>query len=70
MIICPYCLQDDIWKIKIKGTDELLKACLECDTVWKIDEEISYGTGTGIEKLMRDRKWSSTKDKFEIIDKF
>ena len=53
MNLCPYCEQDDLWSAKIRGLDQSVIICDECDTVWQLDEPIQDGTGTNFEEFMK-----------------
>jgi len=62
-MICPYCLQGDILKVRIIPTAEMIKICDECDTVWKESEIISDTNG----KVLSEKKFS-WRD-FDILEK-
>lgn len=51
-IVCPYCEQDWVKRISIKGQKpNQFKMCFECDTIWQSDENIEYGTGKNFESF-------------------
>lgn len=56
MIICPYCHgQGEVLNAVIKQTNEKIKICDECDTVWLEDEPISNSSGLGFSTFMKKR---------------
>lgn len=63
MKICPYCEQDDLWRVSITDVDDDAIMCGECDTVWKHDEDVVYGNGKNFENIMAeyDKKADWTK---------
>ena len=52
MIVCPYCEQGRVLKIRLKtdisgySSSQIIYYCDECDTVWKENEIISDHTGS------------------------
>ncbi|MEW8507662.1 MAG: hypothetical protein AB2598_13250 [Candidatus Thiodiazotropha sp.] len=58
-VICPYCEQGIIWRVLLDNSDsEEYCMCLECDTIWKPNEAVTYGTGMNFELFM-ERKGDS-----------
>lgn len=55
MLVCPYCGQDDIWKVHFEsiGVDALM--CVECDTVWDVQEAVMDGSGLNLDSYMAKR---------------
>ena len=70
MKVCPYCEQDDLWKVIIPDVDENAVICGECDTVWMHDEEITYGSGKNFDSLMeaigRVADWGAIERKSKV----
>jgi len=50
--LCPYCDQDDLWRVSIPGIDDNAVICKECDTIWTHDEKIEDGSGINFRKFM------------------
>jgi RNA polymerase subunit RPABC4/transcription elongation factor Spt4 len=50
--LCPYCEQDDLWRVSIPGIDDNAAICKECDTIWTHDEKIEDGSGINFRKFM------------------
>lgn len=66
MIICPYCEQDGVWQVRLDVlSEETYCMCFECDTLWKPDEPVEYGTGQNFETFMEARgqkaDWTAIK---------
>lgn len=70
MKVCPYCEQDDLWKVAILDVDDDAVICGECDTVWMHNEDIIYGTGKNFDSLMegigKAADWDSIERKSKI----
>lgn len=66
MIICPYCSQGQILRVRIKpnisaySDSQIVRFCDECDTIWKEDEPISEHTGTTFHALAKMLSISET----------
>lgn len=54
-MICPHCIQGEIILAVIKKTNEIIKICDECDTLWEEYETISEETGTAMWIFMPER---------------
>lgn len=55
MIICPYCGQDVVWRVRLISAPHYRFAmCFECDSVWKDNEAISEDSGTNFEQYMNE----------------
>ena len=52
MLICPYCKQDAVWEVRLKGLEQDAVMCLECDTVWLAPNDVEYGKGLNFEDFM------------------
>ncbi len=55
MLICPYCEQDYVWKVRFIDLDLEASMCLECDTVWFGPNVVEYGKGSNFEDFMAER---------------
>ena len=54
-MICPYCEQDFIWRVRLSSVPHIRFAlCPECDSVWQDNEVISDQGGTNFEQYMSD----------------
>ena len=62
---CPYCGQDDVWRVSIPGIDENAMICKECDTLWTHDEKVEDGLGVNFGDLMA--KYGRSNDWKHII---
>lgn len=59
-MICPYCNgQGDVLKARIRTTNEMIKICDECDTIWEEHEPVSNKTGKGSELFIKNRNFSA-----------
>ena len=76
MLICPYCGQGQVLRVRLKpdigiySGSQIVRFCDECDTVWKENETISERTGTAFHLLAKMLSIPETdlwKD-MEIID--
>jgi hypothetical protein len=52
MLICPYCRQDYIWKVHLNSLDMDALMCLECGTVWNLQEAVVDGNGLNFDDFM------------------
>ena len=68
-MICPYCLQGEILKVRIIKTSELIHICDECDTVWKYDDKISESNGLTCKCFLTERNCPVSWREFDIIQK-
>ncbi|MBR1529643.1 MAG: hypothetical protein IJ642_10145 [Oscillospiraceae bacterium] len=66
-MICPYCLQGVVLNARIIRTDEKIKICDECDTIWKESETVSEQTGVSSASFMKQRDCSVSWREFEIL---
>ncbi len=66
-MICPHCLQGEILNARIIKTNELIKICDECDTIWSTSETVSDQNGRFIDDFMKQRNCSSSWREFDII---
>ncbi|SDT36249.1 hypothetical protein SAMN05216598_5260 [Pseudomonas asplenii] len=54
MKLCPFCLQDVVWRVQLKTMPEYhFLMCFECDSVWLEDQPVSDLAGTVFEKYMQ-----------------
>ena len=54
-VICPYCEQDYVWKVRIRDVSQNVVMCLECDTVWDSAADVGLGKGLIFERFMAER---------------
>ncbi len=75
MLICPYCGQGQVLRVRLKpdigiySDSQIVRFCDECDTVWKENETISERTGTTFHQLAKMLSISETSlwNDMEII---
>ena len=66
MIICPYCEQGRVLKVRLKtdisgySSSQIIYYCDECDTIWKENAPISEHTGTTFRALAKMLSISET----------
>ncbi len=54
MKLCPYCLQDALWRVRLKSSHEpSFVMCFECDAVWCAEQTFSDQNGTTYDRYMR-----------------
>ena len=55
MKICPYCEQEYVRKVSLKSAPYIrFSMCMECDSVWTDNENISSDSGSVFEKYMKE----------------
>ncbi|MDG6095789.1 hypothetical protein LOC54_12010 [Acetobacter sp. AN02] len=57
-VICPYCQQDRVWRIRLQGESEEgypHAFCFECDTLWENGDIINDLTGINYEDYMESK---------------
>ena len=73
-VICPYCDQGSVHKVRVKRTGAKLYLCDECDTVWCENEPVTdetgapfdiIATGLGIEPLWSELETEKDKEQGE-----
>ncbi len=40
-MLCPICNQDEITKVQVRATEEILYLCPECETMWLSKDAVS-----------------------------
>ncbi|KMT54817.1 hypothetical protein ACR52_15195 [Pseudomonas fildesensis] len=54
MKLCPFCLQDVVWRVRLKTMPEhRFLMCFECDSVWLEDQPVSDLVGTVFDRHMQ-----------------
>lgn len=66
-MICPYCEQGGILRVKVKKSNEIIKICEECDAVWL--DDVLEELGTTFERYTEQRGYANSWDELEIIDR-
>lgn len=66
-MICPYCEQGGIMRVKVKKNNEIIKMCEECDAVWL--DEVLVELGTTFERYTEQRGYANSWDELEIIER-
>lgn len=57
-MICPYCEQGGIMRVKLKKSSEIIKICEECDAVWL--DDVLEELGTTFEKYAEQRGYTNS----------
>lgn len=66
MIICPFCTQGYVLKAKVKATNELIKICEECDTVWV--DDVRDDIATNLDDYMTERNLPPLWNELGVIE--
>lgn len=66
-MICPYCEQGGIIRVKVKKTNEVIKICEECDSVWPA--EVTEESGTTLQKYMHNKGCADSWGELEILER-
>lgn len=67
VLVCPYCEQGVILKVKLKKNNKVFLLCDECDAAWT--EEVSDHTGTRFDIFMKSEGYKNSWDEIEIIER-
>ena len=66
MTPCPYCLQGEVLKAKVKKTGEMIYICEDCDTVWK--GKITDENGISLDLFLQQRDCEAVWNELLVIE--